>query len=81
LLLNKELRTWLDLLLPDVKGRVEEAQEKQRQYDDRHSQARDLTVGEQVIARNFRVGPHWMPSTIVRKSATSEIQPNVEKTH
>ena len=68
LFLNRELRTRLDLLFPDVKGRVEEAQEKQRQYHDRHSRARDLTVGERVMARNFRAGPRWVPGTVVRHS-------------
>ena len=39
-----------------MKGKVEEAQEKQKQYDDGHAKTRDLTVGQRVIPRNFQAG-------------------------
>ena len=67
LFLNRELRTRLDLLFPNVRRRVEEKQENQMKHHDLHARARDLTVGQRVMVRNFRQGPHWIPGTVVKQ--------------
>ena len=68
LFLNRELRTRLDLLFPDVRRRVEEKQENQMKHHDSHARARDLTIGQRVMVRNFRAGPHWIPGTVVKQN-------------
>lgn len=68
LFLNRDLRTPLDLLFPNVSRRVEEKQESQMRHHDSHACARDLTVGQRVMVRNFRVGPCWIPGTVVKQN-------------
>ena len=48
LFFNKELRTWLDLLFPNVRRRVEEKQASQKKQHDSHACARDLMVEQRV---------------------------------
>ena len=64
LFIGRELRTRLDLLSPDVGGRVRDRQATQKAYHDKHSRLRELRVGQSVWARNFRDGPTWVPATI-----------------
>ena len=49
LFFNRDLRTRLDLLLPNVRRRVEEKQGRQMRQHDSHARARDLTVGQRVM--------------------------------
>ena len=57
---KRQLRTKLDLLMPDVESEVQ----KQRKYYDRHCQYRELEVGQVVWARNLREGPTWRRGVI-----------------
>ena len=68
LFFNRELRTRLDLLFPNVRRRVEEKQVSQKKQHDSHARVRDLTVGQRVRARNFRNGPRWIPGTVVKQN-------------
>ena len=65
LLLGRSLRTRLDLLKPDIGGRVRDHQGQQKARHDRHSRSREFDVGEHVWTRNLREGPRWMSGTIV----------------
>ena len=67
LLMNRDLRTHLDLLFPNVRRRVEEKQENQMKHHDSHARARELTVRQRVMVRNFRQGPRWIPGTVVKQ--------------
>ena len=68
LFLNRDLRTRLDLLFPNVRKRVEEKQENQMKHHDSRARARDFTVGQRVMVRNFRQGPRWIPGTVVKQN-------------
>ena len=57
LYVGRKLRTWLDLLLPNVKEHVQSKQAAQKTYHDRHSHARELMQGQAVWVLNFRDGP------------------------
>ena len=46
LLLGHSLRTQLDLLKPDIGGRVRDHQSHQKDRHDRHSRSREFNVGE-----------------------------------
>ena len=64
LLYGRNLRTHLDLLFPDVKSHVQQNQAGQKLYHDRHSQHRQLQIGETVWARNFRDGNKWVKAVV-----------------
>ena len=53
LLWGRQPRPWLDILHPDVSGRVQESQAREQRPHDSHSRARAFQVGDQVYARNF----------------------------
>ena len=37
-------------------------------HHDSHARAKDLTVGQLVMVRNFRQGPRWIPGTVVKQN-------------
>ena len=37
-------------------------------HHDSHAHARNLTIGQRVMVRNFRTGPHWIPGTVVKQN-------------
>ena len=47
-------------------ARVRSKQADQKAYHDVHSRARQFSVGQSVMVRNFRDGPHWVPGIIVK---------------
>ncbi|XP_049519492.1 uncharacterized protein K02A2.6-like [Dermacentor silvarum] len=66
LLLGRRLRNQLDVVKPAVGGRVAYNQFKQsvaRPRRDRH-----IAVGDQVMARNYRGRPNWVPGVVVEQS-------------
>ena len=67
LFLGRELRTRLDLLKPSIARQVEEKQASQKEKHDRHAREREFHVGQQVMVRNLRPGPAWVPGTIVKR--------------
>jgi len=67
LFLNRKIRTRFDLMLPDREKTVVEKQSVQKEHKDRHSHERAWYVGEQVMARNLRPGPDWVPGVIVER--------------
>ena len=60
LLLGRQPRSRLDLLHPDVSGRVQESQARQQTVHDTHSRARAFQVGDRVYVRNFSGSEVWM---------------------
>ena len=64
LFMGRELRTRLDLLVPDTGARVRDKQGAQKDYHDRHTRTRDLYVGQTVWTRNFRDGTPWVQATV-----------------
>ena len=68
LLLGRQPRSRLDLLHPDVSGRVQESQARQQRAHDTHSRARAFQVGDRVYVRNFSGSQVWMEGTILDKT-------------
>ena len=60
---NRMLRTRLDLLAPDVRGKVQDQQLKQKLSHDK-SALRELQGGQVVWARDLRGGPRWVRATV-----------------
>ena len=68
LLLGRQPRSQLDLLHPDVSGRVQGSQARQQRAHDRHARARAFQVGDRVYERNLLGSPEWMEGTILDKT-------------
>ena len=64
LLLGRSPKTVLDLIKPDLSGKVMKKQVLQKSYHDKTSRDRQFQLGEAVYVRNFGRGGVWMPATI-----------------
>ena len=64
LMFGRIIRTRLDLLMPEVTELVHRKQTEQKQYHDRHSQARELHLNQAVWARSFREGPQLVEGIV-----------------
>ena len=69
LFMGRKLRTRLDLLRPAVDRRVCGKQADQKVGHDRHAKLREVWVGQQVMARNWRPGPMWVPGVVTERLA------------
>ena len=68
LFMKRPLKTRLDLLRPQLRSKVVGKQADQKQRHDAHSRDRDFDIGENVLARNLREGPKWVPGTILERT-------------
>ena len=68
LLMNRQLRTRLELLRPNIGAQVANKQANQKESHDQHSRDRKFMIGQKVMVRNLRPGPTWIPGTIVGRS-------------
>ena len=62
LLMGRQLKTRLDLILPDINKHVENAQAKQ--YHNCHSKPRSFQQGDKLLVCNYRSHPFWLPGVI-----------------
>ena len=67
LLMNRHLRSHLDLLHPNFPAQVQQKREKQKNHHDQHSNHRDFKEGERVYVKDFPDGKTWLPGTIAKK--------------
>ncbi len=67
LFLKRELRTRLDLLRPDTAIAVGEKQAAQKWAHDRRAKPREYSIGDSVLAKNYRNGPKWMAGVVVER--------------
>ena len=65
LMMNRDLRTRLDLLKPDIASNVHNKQAVQKQYSDNRRHSRVFSVDQEVMVRNFREGDKWTSGKIV----------------
>ena len=66
LLLGRRPRCRLDLLHPDISGRVRKKQVAQKEGHDGNCRERELSAGQLVWVKNHASGRPWLPGTIVR---------------
>ena len=62
--MGRQLKTRLDLVLPDINKHVECAQTSQKQYHDCHSKPRSFQQGDKVLVRNYRGHPSWLSGIV-----------------
>ena len=71
LFFGHDLRIWLDMLKPDIGGKVRDRQGKQKDHHDQHSASRVFRVGNFVWVRNLWDGPQWITGLINRPAWSS----------
>ena len=62
--MGRRLRSHLDLLSPNVAGRIFSKQQGQKVGHDKTARQRKFRVGDNVFIRNFSSGPKWLPGSI-----------------
>ena len=67
LFLNRTLRTRLSLVYPDLKSQVFRKQSEQVAQHNQHAKNRTFTIGDNVMARNFRPGNKWEKGTLIKQ--------------
>ena len=67
LFMGWKIRTRLNLLRPSCEERVQSKQAQQKFGHDKHAHLRELENGQNVMARNFRPGPHWVTGVVEGK--------------
>ena len=67
LFLGREVRTRWDLLKPSLEKSVNEKQASQMSQHDAHAKERESFVGQQVMTKNLRPCPNWIPGAIVQR--------------
>ena len=65
--LQRNVRTRLDLLMPNRKSHVLMRQSQQKDAHDRRARDREWFIGQPVMARNLRPGPDWIAGIIVER--------------
>ena len=66
LLLGRQPRSRLDLLRPDLHGRVQQRQEQQKANKDNKSRVRSLSRGDTVLVADLPAKDVWLPGTVSR---------------
>ena len=69
--MGRKLRTHLDLLVPDIGGRVRMRQNLQKHSHDLHAKDKQFQENDPVIAKNFSQGPLWITGKILKKSGAA----------
>lgn len=64
LMMSRRLRSALDLVVPDVKTKVQQKQLKQKENHDTRSKQRSFASGDDVLIRNYSYGPKWIPGVV-----------------
>ncbi|KAI7797170.1 hypothetical protein IRJ41_014565, partial [Triplophysa rosa] len=64
MLMSRKLRSTFDLLLADLKTRVLNKQQKQKEGHDKSCKFRSFETGDSVYVRNYNGGPKWIPAVV-----------------
>lgn len=68
LMMSRRLRSAFDLLMPDMKTKVQQRQLKQKENHDTKKRLRSFAPGDNVFIRNYSYSPKWIPAVIVSSS-------------
>ena len=67
LLMNRQIRTRLDLVRPEVSTRVQRKQSYDKYRHDLHAKERVFVIGDEVYLTQYGAGSSWIPGTVVAK--------------
>jgi len=68
LLMNRKLKSRLDLIVPSVQNDVKKKQFKQKWYHDKSSRPREFSVGDPVLVKNYAQGNKWLNGVIAEQT-------------
>ena len=71
LLMGRKLRTHLDLLVPNIRGRMQMRQSLQKHSHDFHAKDKQLQEKDSAMAKNFSQGPLWITGKILNRSGAA----------
>ena len=74
LFLQRELRTWLSLVTPDIGSHVASQQDKMKCNHDKFAKYRKITVGDCVLARDNLSGQKWQAGTVVQQTSPASFR-------
>lgn len=78
LFLQRELRTRLSLVRPDLATHVSHQQVKMKMHYDKHAKLREIAVGDTVLARDHLSGQKWQPGTVVQCPSSHSCQVHLD---
>ena len=81
LLMKQNLRSCLDLLMPDVSNRVFRAQEQQKTNHDLTAKDRQFIVGDHVMVHNHVQDPDWVSVSITEQNGPVSYNVRVHDTN
>ena len=76
LFLQRELRTRLSLVTPDIGSRLASQQDKMKSNHNKFAKYREIAVGDSVLARDHLSRQKWQAGTVVQQTASSQVQLN-----
>ena len=74
LFLQKELRTRLSQVRPDLTSHVLGQQSKMKMHHDKHARFREMAVGDTVLARDHLSSQKWQPGIVRQHSSPHSYQ-------
>ena len=79
LLMNRQLKSNLDLVLPILSKWVTDVQDKQKQQHDQHAKCQSFNPGDKVLARNHNDTEMWLPGQIVEVTGPVSYKVHIDK--
>ncbi|GFR57405.1 polyprotein [Elysia marginata] len=75
LMFNRKIKTRLDMINDSVARNVAKSQMNQKLYHDKHSKAREITVQDPVLVKNFTSShPKYIPGEVVKLTGPESFQ-------
>ena len=82
LMLKCRPRSHIDLILLNLKGNIQQQQQRQKCQQDAHSRIRTFKPNDNVLVRNFRTAePQWLPEVIKEPSGTNSYKVQLDNDH
>ena len=78
LFLQRELRTRLSLVRPDLATHASCQQGKMKMHHDRHAKFREIAVSDTVLARDHLSGQRWQPGTVAQHPSSHSCQVHLD---
>ena len=78
LFLQRELRTRLSLVRPDLTTHVSCQQGKMKMHHDKHAKFREISVGDTVLARDHLSGQRWQPGIVAQDPSSHSCQVHLD---
>ena len=62
--MGRQLRTRLDQVIPDLTMHVQDVQDSQKHYHDKHTRCQNFSLGDRVLVHNYAGSPCWLPGIV-----------------